>query len=264
LATKLDVTTLQKDVADLREETRSKQAESEIRLTNVEKSILEMREELRSISSGNSANSSGGGASNASTAGSTATSFATAGAKRVETTNWVPKTVFVRGFAPFGCNPTEKIQATDTRVFQEKLIKSLPTHIRMQTTASPPFAINHQVCFTVVGGRNTFQAVAAAFNDHITAHEITIKGKKIRASVEVSEQRKALSKNFFGAIEFLKAKSISEDKYTICAKGLRIYATETFEEIGCTPIGASAWRWNEAICKTIGFEVNDGSNPADY
>jgi hypothetical protein len=255
LATKDDISGIRGDLGVLRDETKKIQKEHDDRMDSIERTMAEMREEMRE-SKGTRGVVVGGGTPSISTTGSSVgPSASAAGGRGQSSQDWQPGTVFVRGFAPYGCTPLEKLAKAEALVFQEKLLACLPSHVRGATRAGVPFAINHQLAFSIQGGREKCAVVAQMFNDFISSTGLTVKGHTPRAAVEISEGRKMLCRNFFTATDALKAAGVSQEKFTTCAKGLRVYALPSYTEIGSTPAGTTSWKWNPTGCALVGYDL---------
>ena len=169
----------------------------------------------------------------------------------------------MRGFAPYGCDPKEKLSSEEARAAQEQMCGWLPNHIKSQIKPNQPFALNHQLAFRVEGGRYMCDKIVTLWNDKIASDGFKISNKTVRASTEISEERRQLCRNFFEALEWTKQKGIGDDKIMACTKGLRLYKQSTKELIGETPRGAERWRWDIELCKTIGLEFSHGNEDDD-
>ena len=52
---------------------------------------------------------------------------------------WQPQSVLVRGWAPFGCRPSAKIDRVEYKKLSEELLKLLPDCLRNQVVVRAPF-----------------------------------------------------------------------------------------------------------------------------
>ena len=56
---------------------------------------------------------------------------------------WKPRSVLVRGFAPFGCPPAQKLTKEQYNVESRELLESSPTPIRGLVRLQTPFVLSH-------------------------------------------------------------------------------------------------------------------------
>ena len=159
----------------------------------------------------------------------------------------------IRGFAPFQCPVGQKLNEAEFKVECQKFLLLLPERQRRLVRPQQPYARNHQLAFSVTGGKEECIAVASSWNDYIQTHDYKIRDCTVRAATEISPNRRAQCKNFFEALEHLRSK-IKVDKFEVCQKGLKIYEVKDWELVGSTPLGSASWKWETKGCEALGFD----------
>ena len=159
----------------------------------------------------------------------------------------------VRGFAPFQCAVAQKFNEAEFRVEFEKFLQILPEHRRKQVRPQQPYARNHQLSFSITGGKSECIEVAAIWNDWISVNDYKIRNCSLRAATEISPNRRAQCKNFFEALEHVRSQ-VSVEKFEVCQKGLKIYEVKDWELVGSTPVGSTTWKWEDKGCAALGFD----------
>ena len=85
-----------------------------------------------------------------------------------------------------------------------------------------------------------------------------VNGTPVRFAQETGPARRALAKEFFQALDWIKAKQVPPESYVVCEKGLRLHLPVTWAILGEVPRNATKWEWNTASCRAIHFNPNDG------
>ena len=175
-------------------------------------------------------------------------------------TEWTPKTVLVRGWAPFGAPPSAKLNKVDYKCAGERLRDFLPLALKAQVSLAAPFALNHQVSFIVRDASSDLcHRIREALQDGIARNDYVIKGVAPRVAVELSPRKRVLVKNMFRALDALKAANIQEDKYDVCHRACQLFALPSYGMLGSTPAGGSQWEWDEKVCAELDFDPKSSS-----
>lgn len=170
---------------------------------------------------------------------------------------WEPRFVHVRGFAPYGCPPAQKLTKEQYGVEGRRLLDALPAALRAQVRLQPPYVLSHQISFLVpVGGLPACRVLADALESVISAQQLKIKGQDIRAGIETSPQRRTLCQNMFGALDRVRARG-REDRVEVCGRSLKLHVRPDFQLLGHTPPGSTTWSWDPAGLAAIGLTAAD-------
>ena len=177
---------------------------------------------------------------------------------------FVPSVLIVRGFAPFGCDPKQKIGEKKAKELQVELIAMLPNHMRANIEAQAPFQVNHQLLFRCSGQGNEPKqhcySVAGVWNARFEAGW-TIGGKPLKAVLELSPEKRLLCRNFYAAGDWLRSVVSEEhkEKVVACGRSLRIYS-DTNEVVGETPRNSISWKWRCSELQRMGIDVTGIGN----
>ena len=155
---------------------------------------------------------------------------------------WCPKSVLVRGWAPFGAAASCKIDRIEYKKAANELLSCLPLALRNNVMVRAPYAANHQITFGVKGdgGWESCRAVQLALSAGIESNAIEVRGHELKVSIELSPHKKSTLRNMFRAESFLKKIGTHSESHTLCHKSSKILS-QTNEELGGTPKGSSAW-----------------------
>ena len=161
----------------------------------------------------------------------------------------------MRGFAPFGCGPGQKLSRVEYKAAVQELVDMVPKALQTTFRPAPPFAQNHQIALQVLQPTwDRCQELKEALAAAAEARNFRIKGQQPRFQVEMSPKRKHLCQNLFRAVDALKHLGFQEEKYEICGRGLKPYALPGYEPLGATPPTTSQWEWNAAGLAKLGLD----------
>lgn len=171
-----------------------------------------------------------------------------------ESGNWQPRYVYVRGFAPFGCDKSEKITRGDYDTHTKRFMALLPDKVKQRVTVESPFALSHQLAFRITGGRDVCEVVKNYFTNGIINDNITIKDRELMVMIQLSEARKLTFKAFFDAVERVKAK-LEPSKIDICRRTLTIFELPDYNVIGKIPKETTTMQWEADTCSRLGIST---------
>ena len=165
--------------------------------------------------------------------------------------------MFVKGFAPFGTGPANKLTKDEYNTMARNLVQKLPTHLQSLVKICSPFIRNHQIQFIIVpGGYDNCRRVQEHMAGVIERDNIKIRNKEVRCTVEMSPRRKTQYNNLFRAIDKLKIQ-VDEAAFEVCSKTAQIYTADGLLVVGSTPKDSDAWLWNPAGLSALGAEMLD-------
>ena len=120
---------------------------------------------------------------------------------------WCPRTVLVRGWAPFG---SQKIDRIEYKKVANELLSCLPLSLRNNVVVRAPFAANYQISFGIKGGGGweSCRAVQEALIAGVESNMIDVRGHPLKVSIELSPRRKITLSNMFKAESFLKKSGV--------------------------------------------------------
>lgn len=218
--------------AETRIQEVSDKVDTSIAAIGAQISILETRLEQISKSGASSA---------ASTAGPNEwTDRPWGGSKRGEDSKWTPKTIFVRGWAPFGGPTHQKVSREEAMALDSKVRQALgPQERQLQTMAH--YVCNHQIAYKLKEGAD---GDIYSWKDRIASavQDLEVRGSRLRVGLEQSPQRKMEYQQFSRALELLRSCPGLDGKWEEDGRTLRVYAKQSWQELGRpTPSG---WQWD--------------------
>ena len=170
---------------------------------------------------------------------------------------WCPRTVLVRGWAPFGSPASQKIDRVEYKKVANELLSCLPHSLQNNVTVRAPFAANFQISFGLKngGGFNSCRAVQEALSAGVESNMITVRGNGLKVSIEKSQRQRTTLSNMHRAAAFLRKSGVSSESYILCHKSSRILSTVTKEDLGETPKGSNFWVWHAQKCSECGLSL---------
>ena len=134
---------------------------------------------------------------------------------------WCPRTVLVRGWAPFGSPASQKIDRVEYKKVANELLSCLPHSLQNSVMVRAPFAANFQISFGLKdgGGFDLCRAVQEALIAGVESNMITVRGHELKVSIEQSPRKKITSSNMHRAAAFLKKSGVSPESYLLCQTG---------------------------------------------
>ena len=171
---------------------------------------------------------------------------------------WCPRTVLVRGWAPFGSPASQKIDRIEYKKVANELLSCLPHCLQNNVVVRAPFAANYQISFGLKdgGGWDSCRAVQEALIAGVESNMISVRGHELKVSIELSPRRRTTLTNMFRADTFLKKNGVNPESYLLCPKSCRILSTVTNEDLGETPKGSNDWVWHSAKCSECGLSLS--------
>ena len=167
---------------------------------------------------------------------------------------WEPRHVFVRGFAPYGCSSSAKLTRTEYTAHAKVFMDLLPQHLKSSVKVDDPYPLSFQLSFRVSGGRHTCQIVREYFADGIDTGDIKIKDQAVKASIEVSAERRGAFKALYGALERDNS-TMDESAVEVCKRSFTIYEMPEFNIIANIPKGSTQVQWNADTCSRLGIST---------
>ena len=170
---------------------------------------------------------------------------------------WCPRTVLVRGWAPFGSPASQKIDRVEYKKVANELLFCLPHSLQNNVMVRAPFAANFQINFGLKngGGFDSCRAVQEALIAGAESNMITVRGHELKVSIEQSPRKKITSSNMHRAAAFLKKSVVSPESYLLCHKSSWILSTMTKEDLGETLNGSNVWVWHSQKCLECGLSL---------
>ena len=170
---------------------------------------------------------------------------------------WCPRTVLVRGWAPYVSPASQKIDRVEYKKVANELLSCLPHSLQNNVVVRAPFAANFQISFGLKdgGGFDSCRAVQDALIAGVESNMITVRGHELKVSIELSPRKKITSTNMHRAAAFLKKSGVSPESYLLCHKSSRILSTMTKEDLGETPKGSNVWVWHSQKCSECGLSL---------
>ena len=151
-----------------------------------------------------------------------------------------------------GCQPTEKLDEDEAREAGDQINKLLPAMYAAKVRQVHPYGLNWQLSFWCDGGPRELNRVCWLLRDQMAAKSYRIKGKELRAVVEISPERRRQYKDFKESTEWLAAKGVASNKFLTCPKSFAIWTTP-----GRLPVGGfvdGKWEWNNVGLNSLGIE----------
>ena len=84
--------------------------------------------------------------------------------------------------------------------------------------------------------------------------ELAIRDKDIKATIQLSAQRKIVYKNFYDASEKVTSK-IPVTSVDVCRRAFTIFETPEYNVIGNIARGESTVTWNPEVCGRLGLQI---------
>jgi len=168
--------------------------------------------------------------------------------------SWEPRHVFVRGFAPYGCSSSAKLTRTEYTAHAKVFMDLLPQHLKSSVKVDDPYPLSFQLSFRVSGGRHTCQIVREYFADGIDTGDIKIKDQAVKASIEVSAEKRGAFKALYGALVRVNS-TMDESAVEVCKRSFTIYEMPEFNIIANIPKGSTQVQWNADTCSRLGIST---------
>ena len=170
---------------------------------------------------------------------------------------WCPRTVLVRGWAPFGSPASQKIDRVEYKKVANELLSCLPHTLQNNVTVRAPFAANFQISFGRKngGGFSACRAVQEALSAGVESNMITVRGHDLKVSIEKSQRQRTTLSNMHRAAAFLRKSGVSLESYLLCHKSSKILSATTKEDLGETPKGTNVWMWHAQKCAECGLSL---------
>ena len=123
---------------------------------------------------------------------------------------WCPKTVLVRGWAPFGSPASQKIDRVEYKKVANELLSCLPHCLQNNVVVRALFAANFQISFGLKDGGSwdSCRAVQEALIAGVESNMISVRGHELKVSIELSPRKKITMTNMFRADTFLKKSGV--------------------------------------------------------
>ena len=167
--------------------------------------------------------------------------------------DWVPRTVQIRGFAPYGCPVSDKLTKAQFKPEVANIMAALPREVREGVRATPPFVLNYQITLVVEGqgGWQEVRSAKLAIEKALAEGDVRINGRELRVGTQTSPARKLQLSNLFSALDALKAKGVGEEKVEVCHRTLQIYQVPGYGLVGKSCEGS--WRWEASTVGEMGL-----------
>ena len=169
-------------------------------------------------------------------------------------TQWEPRYVFIRGFAPYGCASSDKLTRTQDNENAQQFLDMVPAHLKEFVKLDDPYPLSFQLAFRVTGGRSRCLVIRDLFTNGIDQHTITIKGKPVKASVEISPDKRVSFKELYGAVERINSK-VDSAKVEVCRRTFTVYELPDDNVIVQLPKGSAEVRRNTEACERLGIST---------
>ena len=90
---------------------------------------------------------------------------------------------------------------------------------------------------------------------------MTINGKSLKTSVEVSPERRQLFKNYYRALDYVRTK-LDVSHLEFCSRTFQIYLLPDYDVIGNIPKGSTEFKWDLEVCKKAKLPENPNEDIA--
>lgn len=188
--------------------------------------------------------------------GTSASSASSSGVRGSAGEPFIPSVVLVRGFAPYNEPGKNKLSKEDAGRYQRELLDKLDSGIRPRVRAMECFAWNHQLAFRVSGGRGSCDEVVQKFQALFDANVVTIRERKLKASIECSPQRKKAWALFKRAEERLRKANVPDTSLVECTRLLQWWPKEQ-TLVGQVDWVHEAWKWEATGLAELGLDIKD-------
>jgi len=240
-------------------------ADQDRRIEAMRTTLDDLRQEPAEIRKAGVATAAAASAASAPAGGAAARSTSLAGASTAASSaggagEWTPRSVLVRGWAPFGAGPASKLNKAEYKVAGDKLLNFLPLALRAQVSVAAPYVLNHQITMYLrEASSDLCHRVREALQDGIERASYTIREVTPRCSVELSPRKRTLVRNMFRGIDRLKAAKVQEAQFDICHRSCQILAIPSYRLVGHTPPGSACWAWDPQGCQELGFDPEEAA-----
>lgn len=114
---------------------------------------------------------------------------------------------------------------------------------------------NHHVTFNTAGcGYDDFSMLIDRINMAIAKNKTQSKGHELRATTEVSPERKRAVKALYAAKD-TTASIESDADWDACGRSLAIYSLPTYKEFGHCERATGIWKWDDEALGATGFNT---------
>lgn len=246
----------QEDVAHLAQRIEEVKSESDKRIAEVQQrldtSVGALTEKVALLQSKVAGDQVSGPSSVASTSGSVSWPGRPRRSEneREGGSGWVPRTIHVRGWAPFGCPTSSKISREEAMRLDGRIREALGPPSRQLQMVSP-YVCNHQVTYRFQTGHFNIYDLKDLLAAAIRDKHIQVRDCDVRAALEQSAQRKAEYSQYYGALDRLRQEALLADKWIEDGRALRIYAANSWQELGKP--SECGWVWNPAAFADAGL-----------
>ena len=170
-----------------------------------------------------------------------------------DSSQFTPSKVFIPGWAPVGRARDRYIRRAEYTTHAQAILAKLPYNCQRSVTAEAPGPFKFQIVFKVKGGRMGCEHVRDAINDVVQKESYKIRDCDLKASVEVSPQRRTRVRVFYANVEALK-KHIDHRAIDIDERLLKVYRLEGAVLLGEFPKGSNDWKWDDALLAEAGID----------
>ena len=171
----------------------------------------------------------------------------------VESSNFVPTKVLIRGRALVGSSRKDMIGRKEYNDHANEIVQKLPTQCQQNVSVDKPGPYNFQIVFKVKGGRLGCEHIRETLNSLFESDTYTIKGTQVKASIETSPDRRAKYRIYQTNLEVLKAE-IDPQTFDVDERVFKIYNVQDASIIGEFPKGEQTWKWNDEVLAALGLD----------
>lgn len=186
---------------------------------------------------------SGSGASSTTSAGSPTWADRPKSSNTDRISGWVPRTLFVRGWAPFGCPTSQKISKEEALLSDNK-VRAVSGAVCDDLVSLPGYVCNHQIAYRLKEGcPRSLYDIKADLAARLEAGGVLVRGLPLRVVAEQSPQRKLEYGQYARALDETRAEPDLARKWVEDGRTLRVYASPSWQAtVRRLPVGSGICR----------------------
>jgi len=171
---------------------------------------------------------------------------------------WIPRSVVLRGFAPFGCGDNDKISADEHRNLVEQITRHLPLQQQLRLKAAQPFLRNHQVeLFGSPAGWESVREFSRIIEKIVVDNDIKARGYTLSVGQPSSPERRATIATSYKAKTALEHQGLATANIEMCHRSNQIYhkdATGNHLLLGKVDRNTKLWMWSDDHLRRINLD----------
>ena len=174
------------------------------------------------------------------------------------TDEWVPRSVVLRGFAPFGCGDNDKITAEEHRTLVDQITRHIPLPQQLRVKAAQPFLRNHQVeLYVSPAGWENVREFTRIIEKIVVDNDIKVRGHPVTVGQPSSPERRATVATSFKAKTALEQQGLATNNIEMCHRSHQIYhkdETGNHRLLGKIDRNTKLWMWSEDHVRQLNID----------